>query len=108
MNRNRELESRFNDVSDRVQDRVRHYADETAGTANSLIERGRRATQRLTSKGYGRQLSHAAEDVADEAQYQYRRVRRHVDRHPVAATAILAGTIGAFLLLRRAFSSNDE
>jgi hypothetical protein len=31
-----------------------------------------------------------------------------VNRHPVATVAIVAGTIGAFLLLRRAFSSDDD
>jgi hypothetical protein len=53
-------------------------------------------------------LSHAAEDFADEANYQYRRVRRQVSRHPAATIAIVAGTIGAFLLLRQVFRSDDD
>jgi hypothetical protein len=109
MNRNRELESRLNGVSERAQDRVRYYAGETANTASNLIERGRQAGRRWSrgGLGYGKQLSHAAEDLADEANYQYRRARRHVSRHPVAAVAIVAGTIGAFLLLRRLFRDED-
>jgi hypothetical protein len=31
-----------------------------------------------------------------------------VNRHPAATVAIVAGTIGAFLLLRKALSSRDE
>jgi hypothetical protein len=31
-----------------------------------------------------------------------------VKQHPVATLAIVAGTVGAFLLLRRAFRSDDE
>ena len=110
MNRNRDLERQLNGVSERMRERVRHYADETAGTANDLVERSRRAVSRFGRKapGYGRQLSRFAEDMSDEAAYQYRRARRHVSRHPVATAAIVAGTIGAFLLLRRAFRSDDE
>lgn len=108
MNRNRELESRLDGLSERAQDRARYYAGEAAGTASQLIERGRQAGRRWGGGlGYGKQLSHAAEDLADEANYQYRRARRHVSRHPVAAVAIVAGTIGAFLLLRRMLRDDD-
>lgn len=109
MNRNRELESRLNGASEQMQDRARYYAGEAADTASSLIERGRQAGRRLSRNrfGYSKQLSHAAEDLADEANYQYRRARRHVGRHPVAAVAIVAGTLGAFLLLRRVFRNDD-
>jgi hypothetical protein len=31
-----------------------------------------------------------------------------VNRHPATTLAIVAGTLGAFLLLRRAFRSDDE
>lgn len=105
MNRNRELESRLDGLSERAQDRARYYAGEAAGTASQLIERGRRWGR--GGLGYGKQLSHAAEDLADEANYQYRRARRHASRHPVAAVAIVAGTIGAFLLLRRMLRDDD-
>ena len=76
-----------------------------------MIERGRRRINKRFGKGragYGQQLSHAAEDMADEANYHYRRLRRQVNRHPAATVAIVAGTVGAFLLLRRAFQSDDE
>jgi hypothetical protein len=53
-------------------------------------------------------MTRAAEDFADEANYQYRRLRRQVNRHPAATAAIVAGTVGAFLLLRRVFRSGDE
>lgn len=110
MNRSRELENRYNGASERVRDHVRHYADKTANGAGELIERGRRISRRFgyRSAGYGKQLSHMAEDLADEANYQYRRVRRHAGRHPIAATAIVAGTIGAFFLLRRLLRSDDD
>jgi hypothetical protein len=49
-----------------------------------------------------------AEDLADEASYQYRRMRRHASRHPVATVAVVAGTVGAFLLLRRLLRSDED
>lgn len=108
MNKQRELERQLNGVGERVRERARHYADETASGASELIERGRRATRRLGRVDYRKQLSHAAEDMADEAQYQYRRARRQIRRHPVATTAIVAGTVGAFLLLRQLFRDRGE
>lgn len=110
MNRTRDIEQRFDGASERVRDRVRQYANGTADTASDLVERGRRMTQRFgrRTSGYGKQLSHMAEDMADEASYQYRRVRRHASRHPVAAVAVVAGTVGAFLLLRRLLRSDED
>lgn len=106
MSRTRDIERHLSDAGDRV----RQYANGAAGTAHDLVERGRRATSRLGRHGhdYGRQITRAAEDFADEANYQYRRLRRQVKRHPAATVAILAGTVGAFLLLRRAFAGRDE
>ena len=103
MSRTRDIERHLSDAGDRV----RQYAN---GAAHDLVERGRRATGRLGRHGhdYGRQITRAAEDFADEANYQYRRLRRQVKRHPAATVAILAGTVGAFLLLRKAFASRDE
>lgn len=110
MTSKRELERQLDGVSDRMRDRVRHYAEGTSSSASDLLERGRQATRRLgrTGADYRRQLSHAAEDMADEAQYQYRRARRQISRHPVATTAIIAGTIGAFLLLRQLFRDSED
>jgi hypothetical protein len=98
------------DTAEHAGERARHYADGAANGAQDLLERGRQTIRERFGKrrDYGRQISHAAEDLADEANYQYRRLRRNVNRHPVAAVAIVAGTIGAFLLLRRAFRSDDE
>ena len=95
MSRHHDLENTVNGV----RERVRHYAGEAAGRADELVERGREASRRF---------GHAAEDFADEANYQYRRLRRHVTRHPVATTAIIAGTVGAFFLLRHLFRGDDE
>lgn len=109
--RNRDIERQIRDTAEQAGERVRHYADGASSSAQSLLERGRRRiNERFGKRGkpYGQQLSHAAEDLADEANYQYRRMRRQVNRHPAATVAIVAGTIGAFLLLRRAFRSDDD
>lgn len=110
MNRTHDIEQRLDGASERVRDRVRQYASGTADTASNLVERGRRLTTRLGrgGSGYGKQLSHMAEDLADEASYQYRRARRHATRHPVAAVAVVAGTIGAFFLLRKLLRSDED
>ncbi|UGB45890.1 hypothetical protein LQ772_00890 [Frateuria edaphi] len=110
MNRTHDIEQRLDGASERVRDRVRQYASGTADTASNLVERGRRLTTRLGrhSAGYGKQISHMAEDLADEASYQYRRARRHASRHPVATVAVVAGTIGAFLLLRKLLRSDED
>jgi hypothetical protein len=109
--RHHEIEREIRDTAGRTGERVRDYANGASSHAQDLIERGRRRIhQRFGKRGdeYRRQLSNAAEDFADEANYQYRRLRRQVNRHPVATVAIVAGTIGAFLLLRQAFRSRDE
>lgn len=109
--RNREIERQIRETASSAGERVRNYADDATSSAQSLLERGRRRINKRFGKGsvaYGQQLSHAAEDMADEANYHYRRLRRQVNRHPAASVAILAGTVGAFLLLRRAFQSNSN
>lgn len=108
--RKRDIERQLHDTAGRVGERARHYADGASGSAQDLFERGRRRIQERFDKRrtYGRQLTQAAEDFADEANYHYRRLRRQVNRHPGATVAIVAGTIGAFLLLRRAFRSDDD
>jgi len=109
--RHRDIERRFRDTAEHAGERARHYADEASSGARDMLERGRRRiNERFGKRGrqYGRQLSQAAEDFADEANYHYRRLRRQVSRHPGATVAIVAGTLGAFLLLRRAFRSDDD
>lgn len=107
---NRDVESQIRDAGSRAGERVRHYADDATSGAQSLYERGRSATQNFAknSPDYSRRLSSAAEDFADEANYYYRRLRRQINRHPGATVAIVAGTIGAFLLLRRAFRNDNS
>ncbi|WP_049622212.1 hypothetical protein [Frateuria defendens] len=105
MSRTDELERHYNGVRERVRD----YAGNAAETAGDLVARGRRATLRFGKHGsYRRQLTRLAEDMADEANYQYRRARRQVQRHPVATAAIVAGTVGAFFLLRHLFRSDED
>jgi hypothetical protein len=107
---NRDIERQIRDAGERAGDRVRHYADDAASGAQSLFDRGRKTAERFSKRGnnYSQRISNAAEDFADEANYHYRRLRRQVNRHPGATVAIVAGTIGAFLLLRRAFRSGDD
>lgn len=109
--RNRdEIQRQLQDAGERAGEHVRRYVDDTAERAHHLYERSRELGARFGQNGnaYGRRLAHAAEDFADEANYHYRRLRRQVNRHPLATAAIVAGTVGAFLLLRRAFRSDDE
>jgi hypothetical protein len=108
--RHRDIERQIRDAGEQAGERVRHYTDAAAGSAQSLFDRGRSLGERFGRRGshYSRRLTNAAEDFADEANYHYRRLRRQVSRHPAATVAIVAGTIGAFLLLRRAFRSNDD
>ena len=108
--RQRDTETRIHDAADRASERARYYADQASSGAQSLAERGRAFGARFSKRGHGyrRQLAHKAEDLADEANYQYRRARRQVSRHPIAAVAIVAGTVGAFLLLSRVFRSNSD
>lgn len=110
MGRQRDIESTINGIGDQMRDRARHYADVAGNHADDLVERGRNLRRRFgrDKVDYARRLSHAAEDIADEANYQYRRLRRHVSRHPVATAAIVAGTVGAFLLLCRVLRDSDE
>lgn len=102
MSRNRDIERAVNGISEHA----RHYADEAGSAAQDWIERGRRYSRR--SRDYGRQLARSAEDVADEARYQYRRLKRQAKRHPLASAAVVAGTVGAFLVLRHLFRNSDE
>jgi hypothetical protein len=110
MSRQSDIQRSINGISERVGDQVRHYADEAGESAKGLLQRGREVSRRLQRNrhGYGEQLTRYAEDVADEANYQYRRLKRQVRRHPAATLAIVAGTIGAFLLLQRAFRSDAD
>lgn len=97
--RQREIESQVEDIAESVS-----RATDGIGRVRSLFARGRELGSRLGRHGgrYGQELVTRAEDLADHANYGYRRVRRQVTRHPVATAAIVAGTIGAVLLLRHA------
>lgn len=108
--RQRDIENQIQDTAERAAERARYYADQASNGARTLAERGHALGARLGRHGnrYGRQLANKAEDFADEANYHYRRMRRQVSRHPVATVAIIAGTIGALLLLSRAFRRDRD
>lgn len=104
MSRSRDLENHLDDLGDRA----RRYASDAGDAARSWIDRGRSAAARFDGDGYRRRLARAAEDLADETSYRYRRIKRQVNRHPVAAVAIVAGAIGAFLLVRQALALRNR
>lgn len=104
MSTRRDIEESLDDLGDRA----RRYAGDAGEATRGWIARGRRAAARFDGDGYRRRLARAAEDFVDETNYRYRRLRRQVNRHPVATAAIVAGTIGAFLLLRRVLRDSDE
>lgn len=108
--RRRDIERQLHDAGEQVGERTRHYADRAGSRTQEILDRGRqRIREHFGEHGnYGRRLSHAAEDFADEANYHYRRLRRQVRRNPAASVAVVAGTIGAFLLLRRIFRGDDN
>lgn len=114
MARNRDIESSLNGMSDHLRERARHYAAEAGDRADALLERGREASRDARrhlgrhQNDLTRRMTHAAEDFADEANYQYRRLRRQVARHPAATAAIVVGTIGAFFALRHLFRDRDD
>jgi hypothetical protein len=97
MSRQADIERRL----DQLGSRVREYADGATDTADGWLSRGRRGDAR-------KRVTRRAEDFADEANYQYRRLRRHAGRHPVATAAIVAGTVGALFLLFRALRRDEE
>lgn len=112
MSRNREfarqVESTVNDVSGRVRHYAdEHYADEAHGAGSDLLDRTRRITNKFASKSTSRRARYMAEDLADEASYQYRRLRKQVRRNPGVTIGIAAAAIGTFLLIRHALRSDD-
>ncbi|MFC5743121.1 hypothetical protein [Dyella tabacisoli] len=109
MARHRDIEE-SNGSGERIGERVRSYADGAAGRANELLQRSREARRLFGQRGrdYSRQLANAAEDFADEANYRYNRLRRQARRHPVATAAIVAGAVGAALLLFSVLRSRDN
>lgn len=108
--RNHDIDRPIRDAGERAGEKVRQYADGAAGQAQTLYDRGRQWRDRFSQRGdtYSRRLSHKAEDFADEANYHYRRLRRQVNRNPGTTAAIVVGTLGAFMLLRHIFRSNDD
>jgi ElaB/YqjD/DUF883 family membrane-anchored ribosome-binding protein len=116
MSKYRDLESAVNGVSGRV----RGYASDAADQASDLADRGRDSASSLAERGrklglkwskrarQSRPVAYIAEDFADEANYQYRRLRRQVKRHPATAVGIAAVAVGTFLLLRHVWNKRDE
>lgn len=109
MSKQREIEQSVQDISQSVGDKARHYASDAVDATHELIKRGRDKTRQLRDRrhDYATRAAHYLEDAADEANYQFRRAKRHVKRHPVSTAAIVAGTIGALLALRHLTRSRD-
>ena len=107
MNRNREFARQVESAVNGVSGRVRHYADEATGVGQDLLDRSRRVTGKLARKGKGQRARYLAEDFADEATYQYRKLRKQVRRNPGVTIGIAAAAIGTFLLIRHALRDDD-
>lgn len=107
MSRNREFARQVESAVNGVSGRVRHYADEAAGVGNDLLDRSRRITGKLGRHANDQRIRYLAEDLADEATYQYRKLRRRVQRHPGVTIGIAAAAIGTFLLIRHALRDDD-
>jgi hypothetical protein len=116
MSKYRDLESAVNGVSGRVRgyandaaDRASDLADHGRDTAADLAEQGRRLGLKWSKRArQTRPIAYLAEDFADEANYQYRRLRRQVKRHPGTAVGVAAVAVGTFLLLRHIWNSRDD
>jgi len=108
MSRNREFSRQVESAVNGVSGRVRQYADEAAGAGSDLLDRSRRITGKLArNAGNNQRIRYMAEDLADEATYQYRKLRRRVQRHPAVTIGIAAAAIGTFLLIRHALRDDD-
>ncbi|MDR6938034.1 hypothetical protein [Luteibacter sp. 3190] len=107
MSRNREFARQVESAVNGVSGRVRHYADEATGVGSDLLDRSRRVTNKLASRGNGKRVRYLAEDFADEATYQYRKLRKQVRRNPGVTIGIAAAAIGTFLLIRHALRDDD-
>jgi hypothetical protein len=107
MSRNREFARQVESAVNGVSGRVRHYADEAAGVGSDLLDRSRRITGKLGRNANDQRIRYLAEDLADEATYQYRKLRRRVQRHPGVTIGIAAAAIGTFLLIRHALRDDD-
>jgi hypothetical protein len=109
MSRNREFAQQVESAVNGVSGRVRHYADEATGAGSDLLERTRRVTNKFAKRNSGnsQKVRYLAEDLADEATYQYRRLRKQVRRNPGVTIGIVAAAIGTFLLIRHALRDDD-
>jgi ElaB/YqjD/DUF883 family membrane-anchored ribosome-binding protein len=106
----REIERQVESAVNGVSGRVRRYADEAGGTANELLQRSRRISEKFSKRADSRAIKaqHLAEDLADEASYQFRRLRKRVRRNPATTIGIAAAAIGTFLLIRHALRTRDD
>jgi hypothetical protein len=109
MSRNREFARQVESAVNGVSGRVRHYADEASGVGNDLLDRSRRVTSKFAKRNNGnaQRVRYLAEDFADEATYQYRKLRKQVRRNPGVAIGIVAAAVGTFLLIRHALRDDD-
>ncbi|MGF6710636.1 hypothetical protein QFZ41_001600 [Luteibacter sp. W1I16] len=109
MSRNREFARQVESAVNGVSGRVRHYADEASGVGSDLLDRSRRVTNKFAKRNgmSSQRIRYLAEDVADEATYQYRKLRKQVRRNPGLTIGIAAAAIGTFLLIRHVLRDDD-
>ena len=107
MSRNREFARQVESAVNGVSGRVRHYGDEAFDTGRDLLDRTRRVTNKIGSRRNSQKIRYMAEDLADEATYQYRRLRKQARRNPGITIGIAAAAIGTFLLIRHALRDDD-
>ena len=107
MSRNREFARQVESAVNGVSGRVRHYADEAASAGTDMLDRSRRITGKFVRNANDQRIRYLAEDLADEATYQYRKMRRRVQRHPAVTIGIAAAALGTFLLIRHALRDDD-
>jgi hypothetical protein len=107
MSRNREFARQVESAVNGVSGHVRHYGDEAYDAGRDLLDRTRRVTNKIASRSNSRKMRYMAEDLADEATYQYRRLRKQVRRNPGVTIGIAAAAIGTFLLIRHALRDDD-
>jgi len=107
MSRNREFARQVEGAVNGVSGRVRHYADEAASAGTDMLDRSRRITGKFVRNANDQRIRYLAEDLADEATYQYRKMRRRVQRHPAVTIGIAAAALGTFLLIRHALRDDD-
>lgn len=109
MSRNREFARQVESAVNGVSGRVRHYAGEAQGVGHDWLDRAQRVSNKFARRHNvsNQKMRYMAEDFADEATYQYRRLRKKVRRNPGLTIGIAAAAVGTFLLIRHVLRDDD-